>query len=70
MELYLEEISALEKKYSDICKPLYKERQNVATVRLDDDIKRINREGGEKKEGEVLKGDGSSGDDAGEGEER
>ena len=52
MEQYLEERAALETKYSDLCKPLYKERGNVVAGRLDDDIKRIPKEGGDDKEEE------------------
>ena len=50
MELYLEERAALETKYLDLCKPLYKERVNVVTGRLDDDIERIHKEVGSEKE--------------------
>ena len=50
MELYLEEIAELETKYLDLCKPLYKERVNVVTGRLDDDIERIHKEVGSEKE--------------------
>ena len=68
MEWYLEERAALEMKYSDLCKPLYEERGNVVAGRLDDEIKRIHKEGGSKKEEEESKGDDdSSDDDAGEG---
>ena len=57
MERYLEERAATEMKYLDICKPLYKNRGNVVTRRLDDEIERIHREGGGKKEEEGSKGD-------------
>ena len=55
----------------DLCKPLYEERGNVVTRRLDDDIDRIHKEGGGEKEEEGTKRDDDDGDDnAGEGEER
>ena len=58
-------------KYSVLCKPLYEERGNVVTGRLDDKIERIHKEGGGEKEEEGSKGDNNGGDDdAGEGEER
>ena len=50
MEQYLEERAALETNYSDPCKPLYKERGNVVVRLLDDEIKRIHKEGGGEKE--------------------
>ena len=49
MERYLEERAALEMKYSDLCKPLYEERGNVFSGRLDDKIERIHKEGGSDK---------------------
>ena len=49
MERYLEERSALEAKYLDLCKPLYEERGNVVSGRLDVKIKIIHKEGGGKK---------------------
>ena len=71
MEQYLEEIAALEIKYLDLCKPLYNERGNVVVRRLDDEIERINKEGGGEKEEEGSKVDDDSGDDdKGEREER
>ena len=45
-------------KHPDICKPLYEERGNFVSRRLDDEIEMINKEGGGKKEEEVSKGDG------------
>ena len=58
-------------KYSDLCKPLYKEIGNVVTGRLDDKVERIHREGGgEKGEEGSRVDDGGSNDDVGEGEER
>ena len=70
MERYLEERAALKMKYFDICKPLYEERGNVVTGCLDDDIERVNKEGGGEKEEEVSKGDGdgNGNDDTREGE--
>ena len=68
MGRYLEDRAALEMKYSDLCKPLYKERGNVVAGRLDDEIKRIHKEGGGEKEEEGLKGDGGGNDDVREGE--
>ena len=50
MEQYLEERVALEMKYLDLCNPLYEERGNVVTGRLDDKIERIHKEGGGEKE--------------------
>ena len=56
-------------KYSDLCKPLYKERGNVVSGRLDDKIERIHKEGWGEKEEEGLKGDDNkSNNDTGEGE--
>ena len=52
MDIYLEERAALEMKYSDLCKPLYEERVNVVAGCLDDEIERIHKEGGGKKEEE------------------
>ena len=46
MGRYLEERAALDIKYLYLCKPLYKERGNVVAGRLDDEIKRIHKEGG------------------------
>ena len=52
----MEERAALEMKYSDLCKPIYKERRNVVAGRLDDEIQRIHKQvGGQKEE------DGSQG---------
>ena len=45
MERYLEERAALEMKYSDLYKPLYEEIGNVIAGRLDENIKRIHKEG-------------------------
>ena len=71
MERYLEERAALEMKYLNLCKPLYKERGNVVAKRLDDEIERIHKELGGEKEEEGSKGDDDDGDeDAGGGEER
>ena len=71
MEQYLEEIAALETKYSDLCKPIYEERENVVAGRLDDDIERIHKElGGEKEEEGSKRDDDGGDDDAGGGEER
>ena len=50
MGKYLEERAALEMKYSDMCKPLYKERGNTVAGCLDDEIERIHKEGGGEKE--------------------
>ena len=50
MERYLKERAALEMKYLDPYKPLYKERGNVVAGRLDDKIERIRKEGGGDKE--------------------
>ena len=49
-------------KYSDQYKPLYKERGNVISERLDDEVKRTHKEGGGDKEEEGSKGDNNSGD--------
>ena len=57
-------------KYSDICKPLYKERGNVFARILDDNIESIHKEGGGKKEEGGSKGDDSGDGNAGEREER
>ena len=51
MERYLEERAALETKYLDLCNPLYKERGNVVSRRLDDGIKRSHKEGGGENAG-------------------
>ena len=67
MEQYLEERVALEMKYSDLWKPLYEEIRIVAAVYLDDEIKRIRKEEGVKKEEEGQKGDDSGNGDAREG---
>ena len=58
-------------KYSDLCKPLYEEIENVVAGMLDDEAKRIHKERGYKKEEERSKGDDddSNDNDAGEGEE-
>ena len=56
MERYIEERAALEMKYSDICKPLYEERGNVVSRILDDEIERIHKGGGGKKEYDGVKG--------------
>ena len=50
MEQYLEERAVLETKKLDLCKPLYKEIGNVFAGRLDDETKRIHKEGGGEKE--------------------
>ena len=42
-ERYLKDIAALEMKYLDLCKPLYKERGNAIAGRLDDKIETINK---------------------------
>ena len=68
MEQYLEERAALERKYSDLWKPIYEERGNVVAGCLDNEIERIHKEGGGKKEEERSKRDDGGGD-AGEGEE-
>ena len=71
MEKYLGERAALETKYSDIYKPLYEERGNVVARHLDDEIKRIHKEGRDDKEEEGSKKDEDDGDDdVGEGDER
>ena len=49
-ERYLEEIAALEMKYLDLCKPIYKERVNAVAGSLDDKIETIHKEGGGEKE--------------------
>ena len=59
MEKYLEEIAALEMKYLDLCKPLYKKIGNVVAGRLGDEIDRVNKEGGGEKEEEGSNGDNS-----------
>ena len=61
MEPYLEERAVLETKFSDLCQPLYKEIGNVVAGRLDDDTKRIHKEGGGEKEKEGSKIDDSVG---------
>ena len=68
---YLEEKETLETKYSDLCKTLYKEIGNAVAGRLNDEIKRIHKEGEDEKEEEGPKRD-DNGDtnDAGGGEER
>ena len=71
MKQYMEDRAALEMKYSDLCKPLYEERGNVAARCLDDKIRRIHKEGGGEKEEDGSKGDGNNGNnEAGEGDER
>ena len=71
MEKYLEEIAALEMKYLDLCKPLYKKIGNVVAGRLGDEIDRVNKEGGGEKEEEGSNGDNSGiKKNTGEGEER
>ena len=71
MEQYLEERTALETKYSDLCKPLYEERGNVVAGCLYDEIEMIHKEGGGEKEEEVMKRyDDNGDDDAGGREER
>ena len=55
MEQYLEERTVLETKFSDLCKPLYEEIGNVVAGRLDDETKRIHKEGGGEKEEEGSK---------------
>ena len=62
---YLEERAVLEMKYLYPCKTLFEERGNVVNVRLDDDIERIHKEGGGKKEVEGSKGDDDGSDDDG-----
>ena len=55
----------------DLCKPLYEERGKSVARRLDDEIERIHKEGGDEKEEEGSKRDDDGGDDgAGGGEER
>ena len=49
MEQYLEERAVLETKFSDLCKPIYEETGNVVAGRLDDETKRIHKEGGGEK---------------------
>ena len=67
----MEERAALEKKYSDLCKPIYEERGSVIAGSFDDRIMRIHKVGGGKKEEEAgSKGDNGDKDNAGEGEER
>ena len=56
MEQYLEERAALEMKYSDLCKPLHKERGNVVAGRLDDKTEMIHKEGGGKEGGGGVEG--------------
>ena len=56
MEQHLEERAALEMKYSDLCKPLYKEIGNVVAGLLDYEIKRIHKEGGGRKGGGGVQG--------------
>ena len=71
MELYMEERVVLETKISDLCKPLYEEIGNVVVGRLDDETKRIHKEGGGEKEEEGSKKDDNSGNgNMGKGEER
>ena len=69
MELNMEERVVLETKISDLCKPLYEEIGNVVAGRLDDETKRIHKEGGgEKEEEELKRNDNSSNGDMGKGE--
>ena len=71
VEKYLKERAALETKYPDLCKPLYKETGNVVAGRLDDDIEMINKDWGVEKEEEWSKIDENIGNDnSGDGEER
>ena len=63
MEQYLEERAALEMKYPGLGKPLYEERGNVVAGRFDDEIERIQKEGGGEKEEEGPKGDDHDGGD-------
>ena len=71
MKQYMEERVALETKYSDLCKPLYEEILDIVAGRLDDYIKRINKQlGGEKEEEWSKRDDDSDNNDAGEVEER
>ena len=67
MGRYLEKRVAPEMKYSDRCKPLYKERRNVVAGHLDEIIEIIHMEGGGKKEEVGLKGDDGSNYNVGEG---
>ena len=61
----------LETKLSDLCKPLYEEIGNVVAGRLDDETKRIHKEGGGEKEEEESNRDNNNGNgNMGEGEER
>ena len=61
MEQYLDERAVLETNFSDLWKPLYKEIGNVVDGRLDDETKRIHKEGGGEKEEEGSKIDDSGG---------
>ena len=68
IEQYMEERAVLEKKKSDICKPLYGEIGNVVTGRLDDETKSIHKEGEGENEEEGSKRDDNGGSgDMGEG---
>ena len=64
MERYLGEGVALETKYLDLCKPLYKDRGNVVARCLDEDIEMIHKEGGGEKEEEGSKVDVGGDDNA------
>ena len=50
MTRYLEERAVLEMKYSDLCKPLCKDKRNVIVRLWDGKIERIRKDGGGKKE--------------------
>ena len=65
----MEERETLEMKYLDPCNPLYEERGNFVTGRLDEEIERIHKDGGGEKEVEGSKGDDDDGDTGG-GEDR
>ena len=51
----------------DLCKPLYEERRKSVAGRLDDEIERIHKEGGDEKEEEGLKRDDHGGNNMGGG---
>ena len=50
MERYMEEIAVLEMKYSDLCKPLCKDKRNVIVRLWDGKIESIRKDGGGKNE--------------------
>ena len=56
MEKNLEERAALEMKYSDLCKTLYKERGNVVAGCLDDKTENIHKEEGGREVGGGVEG--------------